>query len=81
MARSLLRYIAQSSSIIYTALHTPLHANSGYTSNSSTRHLTLSSLGLLWWVFLWGFSKVAIEPSLCFVSGAGKLLYFVLCPD
>lgn len=82
MGRSLLRYTARSSSIIYIALRTLLRANFGYTSNSSIRPSTLSSLGLPWCVFTVGVYKFCLRTSLsfvlCLVQGNFFISFFVL---
>jgi len=82
MARSLLRYTVQSSSIIFIALRTPLRANSGYTSNSSIRPSTLSFLGLPLCVFPSRFYRFCFQISLSFVlflvQGNFFISFFVL---
>jgi hypothetical protein len=82
MARSLLRYTVRSSSTTYTALRTPLRANSGYTSNSSIRPSTLSSLGLPSCVYFVTVYRFCLRSSLSFVlylvQGNFFISFFVL---
>ena len=82
MARSLLRYTVRSSSTIYTALRTPLRANFGYTSNSSIRPSTLSSLGLPSCVYFVTVYRFCLRSSLSFVlylvQGNFFISFFVL---